>query len=269
MKSSAIVACVFLAVAFSPPLWAREPLTVANECPSSGPYRACLALKFETPETVGDITIGEAVTYGVAVRAVTVSSRLSGGRAQLRTLIFGGSPGSDSSYDAPFERVPYLGRSTDNHPIVLTDHGPLEVLSPGFDLMRDWPEIIVADERRGKVVARYWGAAANDPVYQVAMDGVRLWSPSGARCISTPNLSPGLLVIKETACQPRNADLVLPAVDLKFERLRKIVPELKDIPLSLDEPLLAEFGGDGLYIRVSRVKGTPYLIISMECGDCT
>jgi len=249
-----------LAVALAPPTQAESAqadwLKPAIKCPTAGPHRGCLLVPFELPQDAGEIETREVVELTPrpwAVALVTVNGRLDGGELKRHTI----AVNDFSTLPGGFDSMPYLGRSLANRPIILTNRGPLEIVSAGFDLKSLDPETIVVDEKRG-VVARY--AGLQKQIYEVSTTGVRFWRQEKGRCVSEPTKVPGAIEVRAGRCR-RNEARLSPAADLPFARVEALVPELKDYHVQSDNPPDGTFLGDGNYIQVYRVKGTSFLII--------
>src|SRR6185295_5236126 len=112
------------------------------------------------------------------------SSRVRGRWNSRMRLVQLRSTGGDESFNAP-----YLGRSKRNHPIVLSEHGPFEIVS-GLDLWRE-PTVVVIDATRERVLAKFYGVEF--PVIRETAVGIAAFVKSGNDCVTAPTRTPGLL----------------------------------------------------------------------------
>ena len=170
MKTSQVTFCfcfIFLAAAViaAPASSAREFLTAVRECPQSGAYRACLMRDFETPKEGPDFVVHEFVGRVTATQIVTIRGRLAGAPAQPHSLKFFEKLGPYDEAGGGFPRLAYLGRSRDNHPIILTNRGPLEILSKKLDVDLT-PTVVVIDEARWRSIAQFAGLGVKNVYFE-------------------------------------------------------------------------------------------------------
>lgn len=256
-----VVAAVFASDASSASEMRHAARLVAVDCPSAGPYRACLEIPFAISEEDA-----EAGAAAVQTRdaddgtTIFLSGRLAGRRVRVYEVRRNGE------HERRLESPPlaYIGRSRENRPLFLTDAGPLEVLSRGFDVTwgnANTREIVVADANRN-TATRYVGVVP-DPIYEANGGELRVWARTGERCISLPTKRPGRLVLRASGC-PREGAQLVPA-DLTLDRLAVFMPELKGFQVQTPGwPIL----GEGVMVEVYSVAGTHALVVQMICGDC-
>jgi hypothetical protein len=241
----------------------RHPARLsAIDCPRTGPYRACLEIPFKVGEADSTPDSAVVIRTDTTDDAITISltGRLAGGPTRAYTLRRQGE--REPSDLSP--SMAYVGRSSGNRPLILTDAGPLEVLSSGFDVT--WEnatsrEIVVADTNRN-IATRYIGVIP-DPIYETNGEELRVWARAGERCISLPVERPGRLIERKSGCPKVTAQLV-PA-DVSLDRLAVFMPELKGFQVQTPGwPIL----GEGVMVEVYSVAGTHALVVQIICGDC-
>lgn len=193
-----LLACA-LAI-FAPMASAREAgriqtLTPRDDCPTSGPYLACLTIPLQWIERAS-----KGATYRKRRgdnEPVLLRGRLAGGAPQVfrLTSFAGNAAGTDLG------TVAYLGRTAANQPIILTNRGPLEIEAPFIDA-RELPGLVVIDETRWRIVARYLDIAKGEYVVNSAQDIAVLDFERGV-CIVAPRRRPGPLVVAKGKCKAR------------------------------------------------------------------
>src|ERR1700674_4687491 len=110
-----VARCVAVAALLSVPLaqaaeaGAAKTVKLPEECPTSGPHRACLFLELVMPPDSPSPAahLGKA---GKIARLIPVRGRFTGGAHNVRLVI--SAPGASDDHFV----VPYLGRSKHNHP---------------------------------------------------------------------------------------------------------------------------------------------------------
>ena len=269
MRLFGIAACTVLIAIGASAALARESLTAPNECPAAGPHRACLMTYIVERHPDSKRIINRAADGILVTTRLDLKGRLSTDAARTSyrvTLVQDTAEGYDT---AAAERVlvPYLGRSRHNHPVILTNRGPLEVLTRAVTIGAD-PFVILVDAKRQRVFARY--SDARDTHIVQSARGIKVWARQSDACVSAPSERPELLIADERACDPafalESSDRFAPASHVTLERLLKLVPDLENLQLVSSGP--GDFGGGGWTVMVYTVRNQPFLIIYESCNDC-
>jgi len=244
---------------------APELVRLPRDCPTTGPHRGCLFLALSTPSDSPQPAeiLRKDGNFALLVR---VRGRFAGSARNVRLMT--SAPGANDGYFM----APYLGRSKQNHPIVLTDRGPFEILS-GLDF-NGMPGLVVIDEPRSRVIAEYFDV--DFPTIRISPRGISAFVESGDACVSAPRRIPGLLVLDARACEKSRGtdgwhglpDYLVRATGPKTDIFKRLIPEFnfQDLQDNLGDG--SAWGGSGWGIYFIRDPGTPYLLVFTECGDC-
>ena len=151
------LACTALSAAS--PASARDTLLMHSWCPEKA-AASCLAAKLAA-DGIGDVTYTPAPDDQVhdepLLESFVVTGRLNGGAPKQFTL--------KVSHPADILElsVAFLGRSKANRPVILTDHGALEVTTEGFDVSYGAQTVLV-DAVNWRIVAQHLDLAGGDYV---------------------------------------------------------------------------------------------------------
>ena len=158
---------------------APEIAHVATVCPTEGADSACVVLPLSGhPDRPDESYLEPAVTP----HTVVVLARVNNGAAKRVELAVDQPRLSFNSAD-DLGPVAFLGRSIRNRPIVLTDRGDVEILTPSIEIS-NLPAILIIDERQLKVLSQY--PAINSAVSYFSGRSVGVWDKSRGVCISAP-----------------------------------------------------------------------------------
>lgn len=252
------------------PAQARETLIPLRECPKAGPHQACLPFPFRLAQQARERTLRKRAHSEAVTKFYLIKGRLSGGDVLLFRLkvIQKYSMDDDANSDDPGV-LPYRGRTARNRPVILTDRGPLEILTKEFDADFS-PNMFVVDEKRWSVVARY--ATVFDPYLKASPSGMDVWIKANGACVSAPQRKPILLTTNKHGCDGDGKLVDAPgffhAPGANLERLVQLLPELSylsDGAANEDGDIIQR---DNAYASVYRVRGTSYLVVSTGCDDC-
>jgi hypothetical protein len=221
-----------------------------------------MMVSFETPDQDPDFAIREFVARRSATQIVTLKGRLNGGEASPHSLKFfeklGPYPDAGGGFPRP---MAYLGRSQENHPIILTNRGPLEILNKEFDLDFSSPKIIIVDEKEKREVARYFSTGVVD----IKERPISVWTSDHGICVSALSNKPGLLKVHSNTCDLGSSALAA-APEVTLQQLVSLIPALTDLR-TMDTPQGPAFVGDGYFVDVERIPATSFLVISFTCAD--
>lgn len=197
-------------------------LIVTETCPTHGP--PCMIFDVVFDKTITRTSVGTTVNYdnnieidiskerGTAL--VAVSGRLNGGIIQTYQLVFRHPV---SELDCQDSVAAALGVFDDGGGILLTDQGPLEIVSPPLSIGgRD--SIYIIEKKSLKVEPRLspgWEKFAWFSDLIVTMEGKTLWRKSNS-CLDLDS-SEGFQTLPAKACLPKK---LLPADPEDVERLQ-------------------------------------------------
>jgi hypothetical protein len=249
---------------------ARETtLDALDACPA-GSERVCLPFPFrlaEDPKRFGFRRRPDDAA-GRSIKLYAIKGRLAGGTPkQYQLRVFQDSQDSSIGSSDP-GALPYRGRSAQNRPIILTDRGPLEVLTKGFDA--DFSSnMYVIDHQRWRAVGAY--ATVFEPRVTVTHGRVSVWLKNDQSCVSAPTLRPGALRQSKTACSKN--DSRLPAKTFfenpeNLDRVLRIIPGLaflRDGAIANEGTVIQRDHG---YAVVEQLPGTNYIVVTTDCDDC-
>lgn len=192
----ALIAAASVALAANAAAYPRpRVLAVQINCPTTGGGTACLRVRIfrHGSQTAAD---SRSRSWDM-MRRVILKGSLSAGEPQTFLLKIE-NPAYSWQGASDLGPVAYLGRSKANRPIIQTDAGPFEILSPRFDVNADTVAVLV-DEPHWKVVASYFQA---DSIAWVvtAPNVVAVFDFVTGSCVSAPQMAPGPLKILPRAC---------------------------------------------------------------------
>lgn len=236
---------------------AAKTVTALDECPTSGPFSACLAIPFHLLDDTRKANKDQA--------GLPVVGRLPGRHRERLVLKIS----SATSREAPYGAVAYLGRSSRNRPIILTTDGPLELMSGVQRTTLPHNLFVVRTGYRWRVAGRYSEVAS--PVY-AASNGTLWIKGNGGACVSAPQNKPGPLTANQSACSEENGLFarrrVIPAVNPNFGRVQRLLPELQNFRGGqVSDNVLGSPDNGYDYLEAFSLIGTPYLIVRIGC-DC-
>ncbi len=249
---------------------ARETtLDALDACPADT-ERVCLPFPFrlaEDPRRFGFQRRSDDDS-GKSTKRYTIKGRLAGGTPkQYKLRVFQDSRDSNIGSSDP-GALPYRGRSAQNRPIILTDRGPLEILTKGFDADFS-PNMYVIDHQRWRAVGAY--ATVFEPRVTVTHGRVSVWLKNDQSCVSAPTLRPGALSQSQTACRKNDGRIPAKAffeTPENLDRALRIVPNLaflRDGTISEEGSVIQRDHG---YAVVEQLPGTNYLVVTTGCDDC-
>ena len=252
---------------------AQETLQLQTFCPPSGPI-ACLTAELNwTDDGSGRISQTplegyDAVTEAGPIRqSVLLSGRLNDGPSRPFRLSYR----REDDGHTPLWNIgsaAFLGRSSANRPVVLTNRGPLEILTPAIDVAYG-NTFMVADERTWKLKAPFVELAGGG-YHAAAPDDIGVWDKRRNVCIEAPTRSPGMLKLRKDGCGNGKVPPLEPA-NITLANMRKLIPYTHIGP-ETDENNLdvrrSEFGGEGAYYSIYRIRGTHTLIIVAMYDHC-
>jgi hypothetical protein len=283
-RFTTILVLVALALGVAQTASARERLKMQNACPSDKPI-ACLTaeISFNDLEAkdvnyvvqsaplsrpISELLdpIPETDSFGDdrIVASATVTGRLNGGRANAFTLEF---PPTEAHEDVHHMSVAFLGRSSADNVVILTDRGPLELPAQGFSL--SYGDFTLVDAKNWRIVAKYLDLAEDGYLISSPTD-IAVWNEKTKTCVEAPTDKPGMLKINDSACKGRDKGNFTNVVDAKIRLgdMRKVFPYVGLVGSEDENALSSEFGGDGGYHSVFRIKNTNYLIVTIVWDDC-
>lgn len=250
---------------------AQETVTALDTCPATGPDRACLPFPFRLAEPIARLGFQriEDNDNENETKLYVVRGRLAGGKPrQFRLRVFQDSRDTDIGSDNP-GALPYRGRTARNRPIILTDRGPLEILTKEFDA--DFSSnMFIIDEKRWVLVAAY--ATVFEPLVHTTGGRITVWLRTDKACVSAPKRRHGTLTASNSACRQDDGRRV-PAKGFfetpgNLDRIVRIVPNLvflRDGALSNEGSVVQRDHG---YAVVERLPGTNYVVVTTGCDDC-
>lgn len=203
MRPPLVPACLIaLSALFGVAHAAPPTLNAVLECPKKGPHRACLKVFMWGSGLKEDEIDTPLYLRQPRQRFETLWGRLDGGpQTQFRVRVYAeGTPGELN--DPPL--TAYLGRSSDNNPIILTDRGALEVTSAGIDAAES--DFYLIDARRWKLTDRLFAPSRGEFAFTSAAR-IGVWDEKRALCVTAPTKRPGLLRVAPENCAARPAPI--------------------------------------------------------------
>lgn len=200
MKPSFTVAIVLLGVCLaSVQASARGLLLALRQCPNTGPHRACLLIEFQVAvDGSKRATIETTRNSSTVSQSVSLEGKLRQSAAESFQLQIQ-HDNDNFAFDTDLGALPYLGRSVRNRPIVLTNRGPLEILTRSIDIA--YPDgLILVDEQRHRVADRYFESYAK-PYVVTHTHAIFVWDQARQSCVSAPRRLPALLTLATSACK--------------------------------------------------------------------
>ena len=233
-------------------------IALRDDCPKSGPERACLLIPLQwidraSPHAKYRKRRGDD-------ERVLLRGRLAGGASQIFRL----SPFAGYAAGATLGYGAYLGRTEANRPIVLTNRGPLEVEAPFIDA-QELPGLVAIDETRWRIVARYLDIAKGEYVVNSVQD-VAVWDYERNVCIVAPRRQPGLLVVAEGKCKAREPL----GIDLTLDRRVSgniALPDGLDYIARYPHEMGLVFADPVSFGDAMRVRGSHYLLTQPQFED--
>lgn len=244
---------------------AAETLHAALQCPDTGPHTGCL--RIWVSESVQDPAGGGDDRYALdASRTVRVRGRLLRGAAQDYELS-ATQPGYMFGSAGDLGPIAYLGRSPRNRPIVLTDRGPFEILTPTLDANAA-ERIVVFDRRTKRVAARYLVPADEAVVQFKSPTDVVVWDGFRGMCITAPRKSAGMLAVRSTPCAEETvASIYDSGLRGDFDESYKIERDRYfDVLVSEAHPAMCSG-----FLRIARIRGSDLMAAKISghvmCDD--
>jgi len=260
-----LLACLVLTVTLQSAAAAEHVLTPVTECPPPPGYYdfgECRVMGLQQPGAGAGLRTAPNRRY--VVKRFPVTGALNGGETKRYVLEFM-QPVTD--YFAFTDHSgPIAVDRREAGLVVLTTQGPLRITQGAR--IEDAPNIVVIDERRWHVIARYY-----TPCLTLALVKRRdaIWDAGRKRCVS---MRPGSdhatfagSCAKPTKCIPYELPKgLVPAHDVRLEQIDTSVRDLRDLGLSTNSP--GKFGGGGWGVDAYRAPGTPYIVLWGYCSDC-
>lgn len=193
-----LVALLALTTLFAVDAQAAPPtLNAVLRCPKAGPYRACLdVFMFGSVRAVEEYITD--YPRESEQRFEVLWGRLNGGpQTRFRVRVYA------ENWPIASDETPgtaYLGRSADNNPIILTDHGAFEVTTAGVDV--DESDFYLIDAKRWKVIDRLLRSYNGEFVFTSATR-IGVWDDKRKLCVVAPTKAPGLLRLAAENCSAR------------------------------------------------------------------
>jgi hypothetical protein len=264
------VTVVALAAFMAPVAQAQETVTALDTCPASNPERACLLFPFRLAEDAAGLGFQrpEDNDNEEEMKLYVVKGRLVGSKPrQFRLRVFRDSRDTNIGSDNP-GALPYRGRSARNRPIILTDRGPLEILTKEFDA--DFSSnMFIIDGKRWALITAY--ATAFVPHVRSTSGHIAVWLKTDKACVSAPKRQPGLLTANNIACRRDDGRVAAEGFFQtigNLDRVARLLPSLdflRDGALSEDGSIVERDHG---YAVAERLPGTSYIVITSGCSDC-
>jgi len=182
----------------------HETLKVLRECPVKGWHRACLPIAFlfsddksgrlrMKKEDDGSLYPPDMLDY-IVVEGALLETR---GRGIFRLEL--DYPLSETGSPNELGGFAFVGRSRAGRPIVLTDRGPLEIVTPGIDFESP-VDLYVVREKRGRVIRRLIGGYGM-PFIATKAGEIGVWDAKREICVTAPERDTRELAIITTACK--------------------------------------------------------------------
>lgn len=239
-----------------------ETVAVVRDCPSTGWHRACLPIAFFFRDDGSGRLHFRTDRSGYYPRKVldhiVVRGSLIEGRGPGVFRLKLDTPVGESEADSPEELggFAFVGRSRTGRPVVLTDQGPLEILTPAVDF-ESTGDLFVVREANAQVVGTLISGYAM-PFVAAKTGEVGVWDAARGICIAAPSPRTRELQIITSACKAAgvpedgvtiggNASVHL---TLSEERAREIL------------------GSDPVSLESYAVPGTGVVLIWVNWQDC-
>lgn len=236
-------------------------------CPAARfDYGACLMVNFFVADSrivvknyapPADNPMGERTR-----QIVPFTGRLADGAPAHYVLVLGPREMDwDENPDTELGALPFVGRSQRNRPIILTDHGPIEIVDAEIDYASSAPDLTVVREKDMSIVARYFGAADN--LFVITKSGeVGVWDEGRHVCVTPPRNVPGPLAIVTHACRAAGFQR---SGDDNEDPAGNVVraPELT-APAELIERIYNDRFPSGAPYFIERIPGTPFITITSD-----
>lgn len=239
-----------------------EIATLLRECPALGWHRACLPIEFtytfDGTERIHEKTwVDKAGDRHGGLDYIVIDAALAdgGGRAtfHLKLNDFVRSAIADPGDLGPFT---YIGRSSSGRPIVLTDRGPLEILTPGVDVVST-TNLAVLRRSDNALLSKRMGANGM-PFVATKSGEVGVWDEARGICIEAPTRQARAFKLITEACKQAG----VPAKGARIGGNAKENTTISDVEagqLTKEEPT-----GVGAF----DVPGTPLMFIWFEYDYC-
>lgn len=175
---------------------APSALNATLRCPAAGPHSACLPVTLwrDAGGIFPDISFPS-----TGPQYVSLWGRLNGGAQAAFKLKVDWERVSQPE-DKQDPAISYLGRSSDNNPIILTDRGAFEITSAGIDVSDS--DFHLIDARRWRVFDRLLNLNYGEFVFTSAKR-IGVWDDTRRLCITAPTRIPGLLRVAPMHCAAR------------------------------------------------------------------
>jgi hypothetical protein len=241
-------------------------LVVPEDCPTSGPQQACLLLRFDSDP--GELPPDDSEAPAI----LSVTGSINGQAERSYRLSYHSKTKTWDDDQRPV--LPYLGRSAQNKPIILTDAGPLVLTQGDLDLATGVQNVVVIDERRKRVIAEYKLMDEGPVLATETGDG---WVRRYENCVSAPLKRPGRLRTNKVCFDPsKSIDLsfplpdnyYLPATSALLSELKALIPSIVDDGFEPVKDNPRAYGGSGASLRAFRPFGTSLLVAHIICSDC-
>lgn len=162
--------------------------------------------------------------------------------------------------------LPFIGRSERNRPIILTDRGPMEIVTPDIDHLA-MPAITVVRQKDMSIVARYF--PTSEGLFIITRTGeVGAWETRRRVCVTPPRNVPGVLAIVTKAC--RAAGFQRSGEDPQDPGGNVVrSPEIEPPPALIERVYKNDrYPGAAPYF-VESAPGTPFILITSDWDeDC-
>lgn len=243
---------------------APETLSVVRDCPSKGWHRACLPIAFYyrddgAKRLVIRKTRSGSSAYEQPVRdhIVIEGSLLEGrGRGVFRLRLDDPLGDNEVRPENDLGLFAFVGRSTRGRPIILTDRGPIEILTPSVDFEVLGNQFVV-HERRGAVLREVMHGHGM-PFVVTKTGEIGVWDASRTICIAAPDRTTRELAIITTACKaagvPDEGEVVGGNVSPVGEMSMQSVSDI--------------IGNEPVTFDAYRAPGTGLLLIWTNWSDC-
>lgn len=240
----AIAVGIALLTLVTPASAAPPILDALSECPKDGPNRACLLNEVAPLLSPG---CEEDCPHYPHPAILDVSGKLNGGIAKRYRLRLTRPEGYALPTQAPPE-IAYLGYSSDRHPIVLTNEGPLEIRTKGFGVSVLGQTFI--DERTWKKLDMAFIQSNSGHIVVTSPTDIGVWDRVRDICITALVSYRERLRVIEGGCSARPAPPVVvaeavPPVPLKIQILRKVTYTLRAWATGLTYDQIADINTPG------------------------
>lgn len=265
--SATLLAAIIASVAT---LVARETLVPLPDCPSAGADSQCMVGGIVWVGKASQIHVRRQINRQTIRKTFLIEGSLNGGPTKPYALEF------VQSLDDYFARmnnsgpVAHLG-SFDGAPLIFTNRGTLLIETKSVHI-EDPPNIVVIDDGRSQVLARYYDVCTNLSFLNTPRLKA-IWDEGGSRCVSvlpgTGNFVPGNL---QCARPPKDACDGLPVNFVPAPTtLRQLETTIRDLQILDLQPSDSDgnfFGGNGWAVWSYRVPHSHFRVVYGYCGDC-